>query len=170
MAGPVPRGGVLAPLVRLIANLGSALSDAVLAPFEARISRSWVAIRLDRGLVETSAGLPWLDARSDAPRLLRHVLACMERARSDPAVRGVLIRIGMPGIGWAKAAALARGVAELRGSGKQVVVYAEATGNAGAWLGALADRFWMTPVGRVVLIGVRIESPFVRSLLDRLVI
>jgi protease-4 len=159
---------VLAPLVRLIVNLGSALRDALLAPFETRLARSWVAIRLDRGLVEASSGLPWLDARPDAPRLLRHVLTCMERAASDPAVRGVLIRIGMPGLGWAKVAALARGVAELQKSGKQVVVYAEATGNAGAWLGALADCFWMTPAGRVDLIGVRIESPFVRSLLDRL--
>lgn len=168
MAGLVPRGGALAPLVRLLANLGTALRDAVLAPFEARVPRSFVAIRLDRGLLEASVGPRWFEGRPESPRLLRDVLFCLERAASDPAVRGVLLRVGNPGIGWAKVAALARGVDRLRDAGKRVVVYAETTGNAGAWLGALADRFWMTPVGRLDLLGVRIESPFVRSLLDRL--
>jgi protease-4 len=64
-------------------------------------------------------------------------------------------------------AALSRAVGELREAGKQVVVYAERTGNGGAWLGAQADRFWIAPEGRVDLLGVRAESLFVRRALDR---
>jgi protease-4 len=80
----------------------------------------------------------------------------------------VLLRVGRAPVGWAKLEALARSIESLRKAGRRVVVYAESTGNAGAWLGGLADRFWLAPGGRVDLVGVRAESPFARRLLDRL--
>jgi protease-4 len=163
-AGPHPGHVAL----RLLQNAGGALRDGLFYPFESRVPREWVGIRLDRGLVELSGQSPFLEEALQLPRVFANVLECAERARRDPQVVGVLLRVGRAPIGWAKLEALARSIGSLRSAGKKVVLYADATGNAGAWLGGLADRFWLAPGGRVDLIGVRAETPFARRLLDRL--
>ncbi len=80
----------------------------------------------------------------------------------------MLLRVGQAPLGWSRVSALVRALGDLRAAGKLCVVYAERTGNAGAWLGAVADHFWMTPEGHLDLLGVRIDTPFFRELLDRL--
>lgn len=163
---PGARGGAAA--LRLLQNLGGAVRDSVLFPLEARASREWVGVRLDRGLTETAAQSPFLESAMQLPRSFSSVLDCLERIVEDTQVSGVLLRVGQRPLGWAKTAALVRAIGDLRSAGRSVVVYGEATGNAGAWLGSLADCFWIAPAGRVDLVGVHAESPFLRGLLDQL--
>ncbi len=169
MAMPTPQtptpGTVLRRLVR---NIGSGLRDAALLPFHARLPREWVVLRLDRGLVESAHAPSWIGDALQRRSTLASALECLELAREDGQVRGVLLRLGRAPLGWAQVSALARGVQALRAAGKQVVAYAEHAGNAGAWLGALADRFWMAPQGRLDLVGIRAETPYLRGALDKL--
>ena len=155
-------------LVTLLRNLVGALRDLALWPFEQRVPREWILVRLDRGLVEAAASPPWIAAFRRGPATVAQLMECLERAARDPAVRGVVLRVGSGARGWSKVSSLARAIGELRSGGKRVVVYATATGNAGAWLGALADDFWMAPEGRLDLIGVRFSSRFLRGALDHL--
>jgi protease-4 len=127
-----------------------------------------VVVRVDRGLSEARTVSPWIEEALQLPQSLANVLDCVEFARKDPRVHGVLFRLGQAPLGWAKVSALARGLGRLREAGKPVVVYAERAGNAGAWLGALADHFWMAPEGRLDLLGVRVETPFLRGALEKL--
>jgi protease-4 len=160
--------GPLEIAARLLRNLLGLLRDAALGPFAARIPRDWIVIPLEHGLVELPPARSWLQALRPMPRALSSVLECFARAREDAAVRGVVLRVGHAQLGFSKVQALERSLAALREAGKQVVVYAESTGNAGAWLGALADRFWMAPEGRLDLLGVRLLSPHLRRALDKL--
>jgi protease-4 len=155
-------------LRRLLRNVGGLLREAALLPVERLAPRRWLVVRLDRGLTEVPGPFLWLGERLQAPRPLPAVLAALRRAAEDPGLRGVLLRVGGRSLGWSKAVVLARAVRRLREAGKLAVVYAERTGNAGAWLGALADRFWIAPEGRVDLLGIRTESPFLRRALERL--
>ncbi len=155
-------------LRRLAQNVGGLLRDTAMLPLERDLPREWLVVRLDRGLADTPARAPGLEEFLRLPRALPTVLLALDRAARDRRLQGVLLRVGAAGIGWAKAVALARATRRLRETGKRVVVYADRTGNAGAWLGAQADRFWMAPEGRVDLIGVRAESPFVARALERL--
>jgi protease-4 len=152
----------------LLRNLLGTLRDLVLLPFEWRVPRDWILVRLDRGLGETAALPPWLALLRRGPPTLPQVVECLDRAVRDPAVHGVLLQLGQGPLGWSKVSSLARGIAELRAAGKTVVAYATSTGNAGAWLGSLADLFWMAPEGRLDLLGVRVSSQFVRGALDHL--
>ena len=161
-----PAPGVIAR--RLLRNTGIALRDALAAPFARRVPREWVVVRLDRGLAELPGSSAWLDAWRPGPRPFTAVLEALERAGGDPRVHGVLIRVGQSPLGWARVSGLVRALGRLREQGKRSVVYAESTGNAGAWLGAAADGFWMTPEGRLDLLGVRVENAFVRGALDHL--
>ena len=153
---------------RLLRNLAVLLRDAVIAPLAARTPREWIVVRLDRGLVETPGPRVWLRGPWAAPRALSAVLECLARARGDPRVRGVVLRLGHAPLGWAKVQAVARSLGALRATGKRVVVYADSTGNAGGWLGGLADQFWMAPEGRLDLLGVKLVSPHLRRALERL--
>jgi protease IV len=164
-----PRGPGLSLRVvgRLLANLARIARDLVVAPFAARAPRDWVVLRLDRGLVEAPSAPRWLASFTPLPLDLLSVLECLERVESDFAVRGVLVRMGRAPLGWSKVHSIGRALESVRARGKRVVVYAENAGNAGAWLGSLADCFWLAPQGRLDLIGVRLESPFVRGALER---
>lgn len=153
---------------RLLQNLFGLLRDALIAPLAARMPRDWIVVRLDHGMVELPPARSWLQALRPRPRPLSSVLECFAQARDDARVRGVVLRLGQAPLGFAKVQALARSLATLREAGKRVVVYADHTGNAGGWLGGLADRFWMAPEGRLDLLGVKLVSPYLRRALDRL--
>ncbi len=158
------------PLVlrRFLRNVGGLLRDVLLFPIERRIQREWLLVRLDRGLTDVPGPSPWLDEWLQRPRALPDVLESLTRAAQDPVLEGVLIRVGRGGIGWSKLAAIERALRALKDAGKILVVYTDSTGNAGAWLGALADHFWAAPEGRIDLIGVRAESPYVQRALEHL--
>jgi len=166
-ARPRARPWSLRPLARLLRNLGGCARDLVVAAVASRTPREWVVLRLDRGVTETDTPRRWIGSWMPGPSALPLILEALERIEDDSEVRGVLLRVGTAPIGWAKAASLARALERVRGRGKRLVVYSTNGGNAAAWLGALADRFWMAPQARLDLIGVRLESPFVRGILDR---
>jgi protease-4 len=152
----------------LARNTARLMRDAAVAPAVALTPREWVVLPLTRGLVEVSTQPRWLGAWSRAPLTVHMAETCLARAASDRKLRGVLLRLGTAPLGWARVASIARQIVAIRERGKLVVVHARAAGNAGAWLGALADHFWMPPHGQLDLIGVRIESPFLREALEHL--
>jgi protease-4 len=163
--GPAAGARALGTLLR---NLLLGARDLALWPLEARVPREWVVLPLTRGLAEVPVAPSWLAALRPAPPTLLQAIEACERAARDPRVRGVLVRVGHAPLGWSQVSSLARALAELRAAGRTVVVYATAAGNAGAWLGSLADQFWMPPEGRLELVGVRVSSRYFRGTLDRL--
>ena len=168
-SSPIWRGAPARQAGRALANLARFARDAMLAPVALRVPREWIGLRLEHGVSEAPrrGGLP-LSSTLPLPRLLPHLLETLRVAAEDPRVRGVFVKVGRAPIGWAKTSALARAFAHVRASGKRLVVHADATGNAGAWLGGLADQFWMAPAGRLDLLGVRFEAVFLRRVLDKL--
>ncbi len=157
----------LHPVGRLAFNVGRLGRDLVVAAVAARMPRDWLLLRLDRGLTELPSSSRWLSSWAPAPLSLSVVLEALEYLEGDSKATGVLIRMGAVPTGWAKLASIARALARVRQAGKRIVVYASHGANGAAWLGSLAHAFWMAPAGRLDLVGVRIESPFVRGALER---
>jgi protease IV len=149
-------------------NAGRWLRDAVEAPFAASARCEWLVLRLENGVLESPAALRLLGAnRRPAPATLFDTVSALQLAACDPALRGVLVRVGGGSLGWAQTHALARPLADLHSAGKRVIVYARRTGNSGAWLASRADAFWMAPGGSLDLVGMQMRSPYVRAALDR---
>ncbi|NRA02550.1 MAG: signal peptide peptidase SppA [Myxococcales bacterium] len=158
---------VLPALLRLFWNALRGLRDALVWPFERRVPRDWLALTLDQGLVEAPAPQSWFEFLRRRPPSFVRTLELLERARSDPSLRGVILRVGPGSIGWGQLTGLVRGIERLHESGKHSVVYANRTGNAGAWLGAAASHFWVAPEGRVDLLGIQAEGTFLLRALER---
>jgi protease-4 len=126
---------------------------------------AWVVVRLSPHLEEIAPPrLPF--ARAPSLGLL-DVLATLETAADDPRVAGVLLRFLGPLEGWSRVLSLRRAVQQLAERGKPVVAYGEIFGAESLVVASGATRFWLPETGSVFLVGLRIESLFLRRLLER---
>lgn len=102
---------------------------------------------------------------------LRPTLRALHEAAADRHVAGLVIKVGgrLP---WAAMQELRLGVSAFGTSGKPTVAWAESFGEGGDTaayvLAAACDEIWLQPGGGLALLGVGVETTFVRGALDKL--
>ncbi|MBX6378782.1 MAG: signal peptide peptidase SppA [Clostridia bacterium] len=97
------------------------------------------------------------------------VMDQLRRARESGAVRAVVLRLDTPGGSAAAAQEIAAEVERLRASGKPVVVsMGDVAASGGYWIAAVADRIVASPATVTGSIGVIMDVPNLRALLERL--
>jgi protease IV len=106
-------------------------------------------------------------------RNLSDVLGALERARSDPRVKGLMLRIGGGELGLAQVQELSDAIRDFRAKGKPVFAYSDSygefeSGTAAYYLASSCDEVWLQPLGLLSLVGPRAEQPFFRGSLDKL--
>ncbi|WP_214104644.1 signal peptide peptidase SppA [Acrocarpospora catenulata] len=106
------------------------------------------------------------------PRLA-DVLAGLRRARRDPRVKALIVRIGSAPLGLGMVQELRGAVVRLRAAGKLTVAYAETFGEFGTgtvpyYLASAFERVYLQPSGDVGLTGVALEQRFVKGALAKL--
>ena len=99
---------------------------------------------------------------------LFELLEILDTARRDPQVDGVLLRISGPLHGISRVSSLRRAVEVFRDAGKPVAVYAETLEAESLLLASAAAAIWLPETGNVFLVGLRLESMFLRGVLERL--
>lgn len=104
---------------------------------------------------------------------LHDVTLALERAENDPRVVGLIARIGAASVGVAQIQELRDAVLRFRGKGKFALAFSETFGefNTGAgayYLATAFERVWLQPSGDVGLVGLKMESTFLRGTLDKL--
>ena len=157
---------VLKPLGRNVAaSAGSALRRLA-APFVLPRGRFWLRVALDAAVPEIPR-VAVFPGRAPAPPLLA-LLEGLEAAGRDPRVEGVLLRLRGAPVSLAQGLALRRALAALRAAGKPVALYAEHLGTEELFLASAAERIFVPEAGSVALLGLRLETFFLRDLLDRL--
>lgn len=103
---------------------------------------------------------------------LRPVLRALHDAAADRAVVGLIARVGGP-LPWAVMQELRLGVRAFAASGKPTLAWAESFGEGSGDMTAYVlatgfDEVWLQPGGGLGLLGVAVETTFVRGALDRL--
>jgi len=126
----------------------------------------WLEVPL-RGPLDEMPTLHAPIGRPPSPNLL-DVLETLVAAQDDPQVAGVLLRVTGPLRGLARILTLRRAISELRESGTPVVVYAESLEIESLLLASAADRIWMPTSGSVFVVGLRLESFFLKGVLERI--
>lgn len=164
---------VLGVLV-LLAVVGSAIAWRFLAPRTPAIAASTILnLDLTKNLAKTPAANTLGRFLFEEQLSERDVLDALQRAGSDPRVKGVIARIGNDEMGTATVQELREAVAAFRAKGKYAVAYADTfgefgPGNRAYYLATAFDEIWLQPLGELGLTGVRVESPFFRGTLDLL--
>jgi len=119
-----------------------------------------------RGLLSESPPSVYL-LEPEEPQL-HEMLQMMERARRDPAVAGLIVRVGDVEAAWAKAQEVRQALARCRKDGKEVICVLEGTGNLEYYVATAADRIVLLPAGHLMLVGLRAEAIFLKDLLDKI--
>ena len=144
-----------------------------MAAFPGRRPQTLLELDLSEPLVAPEADDPIARLRARSRRLLRPTLRALDEAADDRHVVGLIAKVGgmWP---WATMQELRRGVQTFAASGKPTLAWLETFGELGsrgmsAYVLATAfGELWLQPGGEVSLLGVGIETPFVRGTLDRL--
>jgi protease-4 len=144
-----------------------------MAAFPGRRPQTLLELDLSEPLVAPEPDDPIARLRARSRRLLRPTLRALHEAADDRHVVGLIAKVGgmWP---WATMQELRRGVQTFAASGKPTLAWVETFGELGsrgmsAYVLATAfGELWLQPGGEVSLLGVGIETPFVRGTLDRL--
>ncbi|WP_037073164.1 signal peptide peptidase SppA [Pseudoxanthomonas suwonensis] len=101
---------------------------------------------------------------------LRDLLRAIEAAKEDKHIERVLLQLDkLQPSGMASMREVAKALAELRASGKQVVAYGEGMGQGQYLLAAQADEIYLDPMGSLLLEGLaRYRQYFRTALQDKL--
>ncbi|MET8144941.1 S49 family peptidase [Sphaerisporangium sp. NPDC005288] len=128
---------------------------------------------LTEGLTEGPPADPLSAVLSMRKTRLADVLSGLRRARRDPRVKALVVKIGGRPIGLAMVQELRTAVVRLRAAGKLTVAFAETFGEFGAgtvpyYLASAFEKVYLQPSGDVGLTGISLEQRFVRNALSKI--
>ncbi|GAB3653357.1 signal peptide peptidase SppA [Actinocorallia lasiicapitis] len=126
---------------------------------------------LSEGVVEGSPPDPVTALLSMRRTHLRDVLDGLRKARRDPKVKALVVKIS-GGVGLALVQELRDAVAEFRAAGKLTVAWSETFGETGQgtaayYLASGFERVFLQPSGDVGITGIALSEPFVKDALDK---
>jgi len=125
----------------------------------------YAEIKLDVPIVEVVPDAYLFETEAE---VLHEVVGRLERAKGDRTVRGVIVKVGSPAIGWGKAQEIRRALAGCRQAGKDVICFMDGGSNLDYYVASAADRVIMPPGGSLFLVGLRAEVLFFKGLLDKI--
>ncbi|MGD9881573.1 MAG: S49 family peptidase [Reyranella sp.] len=122
---------------------------------------------------ETVSGDLWSGGLFSDKRDIVETVQLLRQAADDPRVVGLFVDIGDERAGLARVQELRQAIAHLRSKGKFAIGFAESLGSGGAhfadyYLAAALDQIWLQPSGGFAVAGIAIETPFLKTGLDRL--
>jgi protease-4 len=102
---------------------------------------------------------------------LLQTVEALDRAATDPRIKGIVSHIKNPSMGLADVQELRAALRRFRASGKFAYVYGTDYGEPGRGLGTyyLAcafEKIWMQPLGTLSIAGIGLETPYLKGLLD----
>jgi len=95
-------------------------------------------------------------------------LARLERAADDKDLRGVILRINGPSIGWAKLNEFRAAIGRVREKGKKVYAWLDGGSSMDYLLATACDQVVMPESGALMFLGLRAEVSFYKNLFDKL--
>jgi|SRR5579871_164394 len=130
---------------------------------------STLVMRLQDDLPEKSTPeIPLPLFEDQAPLTVADIWETLHRAAADSRVKGILLEPRSLGIGWAKLEEIRQEILQFKKSGKPVVAFLQSPGSREYYLAAAADRVFLPPEDELDLKGLRVESMYFKSTLDKL--
>lgn len=130
-----------------------------------------LSLDLADGILEARPGNPLARASLGDTLVLREGIEALEAAARDPRIKGLVVRLGRGEPGMAQVQELRDAVRAFAGADKFTVAFAETFGERGDgtlhyYLASAFERVWVQPSGDLDLVGMSLQSPFLREALD----
>lgn len=127
---------------------------------------STLYVRMSGALPEEGSSSVLSPFLADRPTL-RDMIGMLQRAKTDPRVKAVVIMPSVGSAGWAQLQELRGVVAEVRTAGKPMTAFLESASATDYYLATAANRIVMVPGGSLDLTGVATYELFFRGTLDK---
>ena len=122
--------------------------------------------RLSGQLREAPPSLDW--GFETGPVNLHELLKRMNKAKQDSKVKAVVLTFEGPLLGTAQRQEIRQAIKDLKGAEKEVYCLLEDAEQATYLLSTAASRVYIVPTGEINLIGIHVESPYLKGLLDKI--
>lgn len=137
------------------------------------VSPTVLEVDLQHGFPEAPEDDPVAKLISEERLTLRDLIATLDYAGRDKAVRGLVARVDTSGIGMAQAQEIRDAIGRFRARKKFAYAFSEtfgeaSSGNVAYYLATGFEEIWLQPSGDVGLNGLFLQSPFIRGTLDKL--
>ncbi|MFH0777543.1 MAG: signal peptide peptidase SppA [Candidatus Eisenbacteria bacterium] len=130
---------------------------------------SYLRLTLKGQLAEEASGfleMPFLEREQIT---LKTVLDCIEKAKVDKRIKGIVVEISPLAFGWGKVQEIRDKLAWFREtSGKPVVAYLVLGGDKEYYLASVCEKVFMPEASRLLVDGLASEVTFFRGTLDKL--
>jgi protease-4 len=102
--------------------------------------------------------------------LQHNVLDAIRAAKDDSRIAGLVVEVGSPEFGWARAQEVRTALLEFRASDKPSICYLQndTSGNLPYFIATACGEVWMVPTSVLSINGLMAQSLFVRGTLDKL--
>lgn len=102
--------------------------------------------------------------------LQHEVLDAIRAAKDDSRIAGLVVEVGSPAFGWARAQEVRTALAEFRASDKPSICYLQndTSGNLPYFIATACGEVWVVPTSVLAINGLMAQSLFVRGTLDKL--
>ena len=99
---------------------------------------------------------------------LSDCLTRLDKAATDDALQGLILRIESPQVGWAKLNEIRHAIAKVRKAGKKVHAYFDDGTSMDYLIAVACDEVVMPESGSLMFLGLRAEVSFYKNLFDKL--
>ena len=130
-------------------------------------ARTVIAVTL-KGVLAEHVTMPPLFMGQGKQTDLLSVFKTFHRAKEDPSVQGVLLRLGPLAVGWGKCQELRALMQEFRAAGKKIWVWLPLGMNRDYYVASAADEIVMPPVGVLLTMGLRAEVMYLKGTFDKI--
>ena len=110
--------------------------------------------------------VPFIEAQT--PLAVYEVWDIFRRAAADSRIKGIVLEPRGLGIGFAKLEEIREEIAQFKKSGKPIVTYLRSPGAREYYLACATDRIFLGPEDELDLKGMRVESVFLKSGLEKI--
>jgi len=101
------------------------------------------------------------------PLQLLTILESIEKAKSDPKIKGIAITSGIITTGSAQLSEIRNKLIEFKKSGKFIVAYSDIYTQKAYWLSSVSDTIFLNPVGTLEFKGLAAEITFYKDFQDK---
>lgn len=134
---------------------------------------SILRIALDKPIQDRTSDNPFqfinpLSLSINMPLGLNMLVKNIERAKSDPRIKGIYLDLSNLSAGIATIEEIRNALLDYKSSGGFVIAYADNYSQTGYYLATVADKIYMNPYGDFNLIGMSSQVMFYKGLLDKL--
>ncbi len=126
-------------------------------------SDSYLYLRLMGDIPETPPqGFPPFPGIS-----IREIYRALEKAKSDPKIRGIYLKVSFPAIGWGKAEEIRNLISAFKKTGKRVIAFVEGADDLGYYIASVGDRVYTFPGSFVEINGIAAQRLYYKRLFEK---